>query len=155
MAAAGSTSGKEHLVREVPGVLIVNGHADLHLVTTDATDQYEGREHEWVARHPAIRGLRIFPIDEPVLAETMLEWLEANVQVMTYEATHFVDFDRIGDAFALQHVLPQVTVQVLCVHGVHGVLHALEPIARDHRGAYLPPCALFNQRKPARNLGSG
>src|SRR6266508_128227 len=98
-------------------VLVVDGHAPLEVTAGEETVRPETRAPD----RPELVALGLSFEDAPV-SKAVLELVEADPQVRR----------RLVPVEAVQGARP-VRVQPLEVHGVDGVLLALEPVARDFR----------------------
>src|SRR5262249_53236883 len=85
-----------------------------------------------------------------VLLDTVRDFLEVDLDVMARNALEALMRPRIGDAEPFQAVEAEAAMRELGMHGVDGVLLALQPVARDHGGADLAEAILHHEQVPAR-----
>src|SRR5438093_492043 len=140
----------QDLIHHVIGVRVVHRHAELE---RPAHSQYVW-EQDWMPDPPRRIVLRCAephaPLDDP-----MGEHVEADLQVMSDDALHHALATRVSPGGAAHDVLVVAAVEPLGVDGVQGVLHALHPVAGDHRDADVAPDVVHHQKVPPRQQGSG
>ena len=103
-------------------VRVVHRHADLEAVLSMRTDPDCHRKHQWVTDAPVVV-LTCAALEHAPLHDAVLEHVEADLNVTTRVPLR----DRLTPASAgLRQV---TTVQPFEVHGVHAVLHDLQPVA--------------------------
>ena len=124
-SAFGCVHGVEHHV----GVRVVDGHTDLHLEDAVAADPHLVREHERMADLPVVALLGLTD-QEATLDDAVFERIERDLLVL-------VAAERFGHrrALLLGDELEVVPVQRFDVVRIDGVLHDLQPTARDDRVA--------------------
>ena len=139
----------------MPGVGIVDGHPDLERPAAGgaAGVPEDRREHDGVPRAPIVVLVGLAGQQSP-LVEAVVERVETDLLV----PLNLVEpVGGVGDILALTvaQVVRQIGVQPLGVYRVHGVLHALEPVAWHHGRAHVAEQIVADEQVPSREQRHG
>ncbi len=111
-------------IEELPRGGVVDGYADLHLVDAGPAHAHEVGEDQGVSDLPVVVVLRA-ALEDTTLEDSPLHLLEARAQVLLLEGLGSIE------ALGLTHEVEVVAVEPLDVVRIHGVLHDLQPVARQ------------------------
>src|ERR1022692_3015105 len=111
-------------VEQLPGVGVVDRHPDLHLVHPLTADPHPVGENHRVADLPVVVFVAV-ALQHPPLDDPVLEFVECHLDVLLLER-----FRRL-EAAGLAEEVEIVPVQPFHVMRVDGVLHDLQPVARQ------------------------
>src|SRR6476660_2954636 len=119
---------------------VIDRNSDLHFVAPGGSNKDEVGEDEGIAYVPASGGPLVLTLEQPVLAEAVVELLKTNSDVVLAHTLGLLTFCRVVNPKPFLHVFPQIAMKILNMDRVHRVLLALEPVAGNGCNPDLAEC---------------